>query len=85
MLVLIIFALMAVFIFYAALVYAPLTIINVIIKLDSFIVLVLGYLINNEKLNLNIVVGMVICFVCIVAMTLSARNESKEEDSDGEK
>ena len=85
MLVLIIFALMAVFIFYAALVYAPLTIINVIIKLDSFLVLVLGYLINNEKLNLNIVVGMIVCFVSIVAMSLSARKESKEEDEDGQK
>ena len=85
MLVLIIFALMAVFIFYAALIYAPLTIINVIIKLDSFLVLVLGYLINKEKLNLNVVVGMIICFVSIVAMSLSARKESKEEDDDGQK
>ena len=85
MLLLIIFALTAVFIFYAALAMAPLTIINVIIKLDSFIVLVLGYCINNEKINPSIVVSMIICFASILAMTLSAKKETNEEGEDSDK
>ena len=79
MLLLILFALTAVFIFYAALAMAPLTIINVIIKLDSFIVLVLGYFINKEAISPSILAGMVICFLCIVAMTLGARKEDNQD------
>ena len=79
MLLLILFAMTAVFIFYAALAMAPLTIINVIIKLDSFIVLVLGYLINKEAISPSILAGMVICFACIVMMTLSAKKEDEED------
>ena len=69
----IIFALAAVFIFYAALAMAPLTIINVIIKLDCFIVLVLGFLITGEPIIPIEAVGMFICFGAIVAMTLSEK------------
>ena len=72
LLTIILFGLTAVFIFYAALALAPLTIINVIVKLDCFIVLVFGYLINREQLICVEVVGMCICFGAIVAMARSA-------------
>ena len=80
LLTIIIFGLAAVFIFYAALALAPLIIINVIIKLDSFIVLVLGFLINREPFVLLEVLGMLICFGAILAMALSAAKESEASE-----
>ena len=77
---LIIFALAAVFIFYAALAMAPLTIINSIIKLDSFIVLILGFLINREPIIPIEAIGMFICFGAILAMTFSEKESKSEEE-----
>ena len=80
----IIFALAAVFIFYAALALAPLTIINVIVKLDSFIVLVLAFLINREPIIPIEALGMFICFGAIVAMAISSEKDHKEAGPEGE-
>ena len=57
---------------------APLTIVNTIIKLDSFIVLILGYVINREALIPVEVIGMFICFSTIAAMTFSQKKEPTE-------
>ena len=51
-----------------------------IIKLDSFIVLVLGFLINREPFVLLEVLGMLICFGAILAMALSAAKESEASE-----
>ena len=88
LLLLVLCGLGAVILFYAAVAIAPLTIVNTIIKLDSFIVLILGYLINREALIPVEVIGMFICFSAIAAMTFSAKKttdaatgEEVEEDS----
>lgn len=83
---LIICGLLAVILFYAAVSMAPLTIVNTIIKLDSFIVLILGYLINREALIPIEVIGLLIVFSAIACMTFSEQisptTVTEEETSD---
>ena len=63
---------------------APLTIVNTIIKLDSFIVLILGYVINREALIPVEVIGMLICFSTIAAMTFSQKKEDMSTEVEEE-
>ena len=62
---------LAFLLYYAALSMAPLTLLVVCAKLDSFFVLILAYLINREEIVPLELLGILICFGSVIVITLS--------------
>ena len=60
---------LAFLLYYAALYMAPLTLLVVCAKLDAFFVLILAYLVNREAIVPRELVGIVICFGSVIAIT----------------
>ena len=63
------------FLFYYAISIAPMTVIYVIAKIDVFVVLILGYFINGEKMVPVQVLGMVIVLITVFIMNSTAKSK----------
>ena len=57
--------------YYAAISYAPLTLIMVCAKLDAFFVFILAYFINKEAVVPIELLGMCICFGSVIMISIS--------------
>ena len=57
------------FLYFIALTYAPMTIVNVVLKTDAFFVFICAYFINGEKIVPIEVVGILVCFVTIYVIS----------------
>ena len=69
--------------FYTAVAMVPLTLINVISKLEAFFVFILGYLINGERIVPIEVLGILICFGTVVVLSMTDNEEDVETDDSG--
>jgi drug/metabolite transporter (DMT)-like permease len=58
--------------------YIPLALSAVVINLAPFWTAVLAYFINKEAITIAEIVSMLVCFLCVVGLTLSSK-ESEDE------
>ena len=67
------------FLYYCAISFAPLAVISIITKIDSFLICILGFIINGEQVVPIELLGMCICFGAIF---LIGKSQPKVEDAD---
>ena len=51
----------------------------VVINLAPFWTAVLAYFINKEAITIFEIVSMLVCFMCVVGLTLSSTEDNKDE------
>ena len=70
---------LAFFLYYAALYMAPLTILVICVKTDAFFVVILGYIVNREKITLMELIGIFVCFGAVAIISYSQSDAELNE------